>query len=121
MPQPHTIWNEVRQLEPGHLMKLNLKSLEVEKQNYWKLPTGINDLISEEDVIRRLKSDLKRSIISRTESDVPIACFLSGGVDSGLIVSMLAKYSSKPVKTFTVGFDFDNYNELADAEELAKI
>lgn len=120
MPQPFTIWDEVTQLEPAHFIEVNFEGEIINKKEYWSLVTAELIEANEVEIIKKLELKLKEAILSRTVSDVPLACFLSGGVDSGLIVSILAKNSNKQIKTFTVGFDYDDFNELDDARIIAE-
>ena len=118
-PQPHTIWNEVKQLEPAHCLTLDFESKIISKTKYWSMPLVKNHLANENEILEEVENKLKDAILSRAESDVPTGCFLSGGVDSGLIVSMLAQKSSQRIKTYTVGFDYDGFNELKDAHLIS--
>lgn len=120
MPQPQTIWNEVMQVEPSTVVAFDIKSGTKEIQRYWdfKPIEPVKD-VSEEEIINETEKILLKSMKSRTISDVPFACFLSGGIDSGLIVSMLSTHSDKRLKTFTVGYDNVKQNEGPLAKKLA--
>jgi len=119
-PQPATIWNEVSQLEPAHYIQIQTETPGFKKRKYWQLDTTINQSFSEGEILTKVEDKLSESILKRTASDVPLGCFLSGGVDSGLIVSLLAQQNISPIKTFTVGFNYDDFNELDDARLIAK-
>ena len=119
MPQPFTIWNEVKQLEPAHYLIVNECGNVTINKKYWTLETVSDETITEDAFLEKLDQKLNQAIQYRTVSDVPLACFLSGGVDSGLIVSMLAKQTTEPIKTFTVGFDYEDFNEFEDAKLIA--
>ncbi len=119
VPQPHSIWKEVKQVEPGQYCEIKFGDATLLQRPYWKLEeTPLN--INEELALEKITNALQGAICKRTISDVPVGCFLSGGVDSGLIVSMLAATTTEQIKTFTVGFDFEDYNELKDAQIIAK-
>lgn len=121
MPQPNTIWNEVKQLEPAHYMVTDLEGNIEFIKHYWNLKEAVNTAKSEEITLLEIEEKLTTAILQRTLSDVPVACFLSGGVDSGLIVSMLASNSKDKIKTFTLGFNFEHeYNELNQAKLIAQ-
>ena len=119
-PQPKTIWQEVKQLEPAHFIDFKSDTGELDIHPYWILTTQTQKTDPEQDILDQVEHQLNESILKRSQSDVPLGCFLSGGVDSGLVVSMLAQQSSTPVKTFTVGFDSDGFNELKDARLIAE-
>jgi asparagine synthase (glutamine-hydrolysing) len=119
MPQPHTIWKEVKQLEPGTYLSINLSSPAIAFRKYARLSFEKKDYTLSE-ALEMTETMLTRAILKRTIADVPVACFLSGGIDSGLIVSMLAQHSTQPVNTFTVGFSNSDSDETALAEQLAR-
>jgi len=103
IPAPMTIYNEVKKLEPGRI--LEYKNSEVVIRRYWNLNfTPELEQKSEEELIYDFEKILMESLQLRLRSDVPVGAFLSGGLDSGLIVALLSKASSKKVDTFTIGF-----------------
>ena len=118
VPQPNSIWNEVKQVEAGFYMTYNFSTNEIEHKKYHSFQFADEKLTfnNEESLLDELESKLTKAITKRTLADVPIGCFLSGGVDSGLIVALLAENSSKPVKTYTVGFENKDYNEISEAK-----
>jgi len=119
VPQPHSIWKEVKQVAPAHFMEIDSTGKISANVCYWTIPHGVVEM-PESEALERIDAALTMAILRRTVSDVPVGCFLSGGVDSGLIVSMLASQWKEPIKTFSVGFDFEDFNELADASIIAK-
>ena len=119
MPQPKTIWKQIQQVEPGHYYEVDTKNLYVVKRNYHQFDFT-HDKMDWEEALERVEVALKNSIMKRMVADVPVACFLSGGIDSGLIVSLLAKNSTERVNTFSVGFREEEFNELPYAKELAE-
>lgn len=120
-PQPHTIWKNVQQLDPAHWMCLDLSNNSIEKHNYWKIDYGYKNRLSLSETIDEVEKHLINAITKRTISDVPLGCFLSGGVDSGLVVSMLASNSKERIKTFSVGLNtaHGELNELPEARIVA--
>lgn len=122
-PQPHTIWQNVQQVEPAHYLTIDLRKERLEEKEYWSIQQSYfgqpfkGDMQEALDETERL---LTAAILKRTMADVPLGCFLSGGVDSGLIVSMLASNTSEQVNTYTIGFDYDEFNELDDARLVAE-
>ena len=119
IPQPHTIWRQIRQVPPAHWISISLEGNIQPPRSYWSLPTLIHRLSSDE-ALEQTESVLRQSILKRTFSDVPLGCFLSGGIDSGLVVALLAEQSSQPIKTFTVGLQDSPMDESADALFVAK-
>lgn len=119
IPQPATIWKEIKQLKPAHYLVVNEKGKVEEEVQYWKLAQSEIE-ISEEEALYKVEKSLNEAIEKRTVSDVPVGCFLSGGVDSGLITSLMSQQFKSPIKTFSIGFDFSEHNELEDAKIIAK-
>lgn len=118
MPQPRTIWEEVRQLSPGTYSCIDMNTGFSETKSYHEFDFSAKKYTWDE-ALYCVEESLLSAVLRRTESSIPIACFLSGGIDSGLIVSLLAKNSSAKVNTFSVGFREEEFNELKDAKRLA--
>lgn len=114
-----TFFKRIKKLKPGHFMVYNLKSRELTMKKYWDIVFN-PDKLGEKDFIEELKIALDKSVKSQLMSDVPYGAYLSGGVDSGTIVSLMSKYSPQKVKTFSVGFKEANDNETSVARELAE-
>ena len=118
VPAPMTAFRAIRKLEPGHWLKW--KNGQVETQRYW-LPDFSKKLkISEADAIDETTRIVRESTKLRLISEVPLGAFLSGGVDSSIIVALMAQESSSPVKTFSIGFDEEDYSELKYARRVAE-
>jgi asparagine synthase (glutamine-hydrolysing) len=121
VPSPYSIYREIRKLPPAHWLRLDHRGLHIER--YWDF-RGITPELSwegrrEDDLLDELDSILSRSVRSRMISDVPLGAFLSGGIDSSLIVAMMAKHSSRPVETFTIGFDEKVFDESKHARAVS--
>lgn len=120
-PQPKTIWKEVCQIDPATFWEIDLCSNKViQKTKYWALQPTNDWAHSIEETIEMVENQLIKAITKRTVSDVPIGCFLSGGVDSGLVVSLLAQHSAERVKTFSIGLSYQKFNELPEAKLVAE-
>lgn len=118
VPAPMTAFKSIRKLEPGHWLKW--KDGLIETQRYW-LPNFSNKIeISEEDAIVETTRLLRESTRLRMISEVPLGAFLSGGVDSSTIVALMAQESDKPVKTFSIGFEEQDFSELKYAKRVAE-
>ncbi|MDO8748388.1 MAG: asparagine synthase (glutamine-hydrolyzing) [Candidatus Omnitrophota bacterium] len=118
IPAPLTIYNNVFKLLPAHVLILRNNKINIE--NYWQLDYSKKIKLSEQDAIDETLRLLEESVKIRLHSDVPLGAFLSGGIDSSTIVALMSKLSSKKVKTFSIGFEEDDYNELKYAKNIAK-
>jgi asparagine synthase (glutamine-hydrolysing) len=114
------IFKAARKLPPAHAMIYSLKSGESSIWKYWEPSVLSEQAHSEGELLEELESLLQDSVRLRMISDVPLGAFLSGGVDSSLIVAMMSKVSNEPVKTFSIGFDESKYNELPYARIIAR-
>lgn len=118
VPAPQTAFKAIRKLEPGHWLKW--KDGQVETKRYW-LPDFSNKIkISEEEAIEETTRILRESTRLRMISEVPLGAFLSGGVDSSTVVALMAQESSTPVKTFSIGFEEQDFSELKYARRVAE-
>ncbi|PJA86617.1 MAG: asparagine synthase (glutamine-hydrolyzing) [Candidatus Moranbacteria bacterium CG_4_9_14_3_um_filter_42_9] len=119
VPAPLTGFVGIKKLEPAHYLYIDLKTKEVEKERYWKLDYSKKLDLSEAEWKKRIIDKLEESVKLRMISDVPLGAFLSGGIDSSAIVGLMSKLSNKPVKTFSIGFQEEKYNELKYARIIA--
>ncbi len=118
VPAPMTAFKEIRKLEPGHWLKW--KNGEIKMQRYWLPDFAKKIKISEEDAIEETTRILRESTKMRMISEVPLGAFLSGGVDSSIVVALMAQESSQPVKTFSIGFEEQDFSELKYAKRVAE-
>ncbi len=112
---PQTIYKHVKKLEPGHWMRI--ANGRVETRQYWDVTEFDTDTRPDAEVLRDLEALLADAVTCRLESEVPLGAFLSGGIDSGLVVSWMADAQGAGVVTTSVGFEEKVYNEL-DAAKL---
>ena len=124
---PNSIYKYIFKLIPGHYLKISNSFSEINKKCYWnikKIIEEIKKIISKTDNFsenkNNLKSLLEKTVIKQTISDVQIGSFLSGGIDSSIITSILQTNSSKKIKTFTVGFNDKNFDESKQAKDVSK-
>jgi asparagine synthase (glutamine-hydrolysing) len=103
IPCPRTIYSHIRQLEPGTTCTIGLDG-SFQTQRYWSVPVADEEPRSEQQWIADAERSLRQAVESHLVSDVPVGAFLSGGVDSGVMVALMADILGKPVETFTVGF-----------------
>jgi asparagine synthase (glutamine-hydrolysing) len=117
-PRDGSIFQSVRKLPPGHLLTWKDGAIAIEQ--YWQLPATETYAGSEVDAVRDLRHVLTDAVRSHLVSDVPLGAFLSGGIDSSLVVGLMAEQSSAPVNTFSIGFDEPAYDELEPARRVAE-
>jgi len=118
IPVPLTIYRDVRKLEPGHLLIWD--SGRVENRQYWDLDVAHPDYnTDEEEWVKRFDQAIEDAVNSHMVSDVPVGAFLSGGIDSSLVVALMSRHVTDPVQTFTMGFG-GAHNSLIDERPLAK-
>ena len=116
---PRTPLAGVSKLPPGHRLIVGDGRVRVEE--YWRYPIPAPQIgLSADEHAEGLLAELEEAVRLRLMSDVPLGAMLSGGLDSSLIVALMARHTSGPVKTFSVGFVEDDLNELADAREVAQ-
>lgn len=118
VPAPHTAFKAIRKLEPGHWLKW--KDGQIETKRYWLPDFSHKIKISEEEAIEETTRILRESTRLRMISEVPLGAFLSGGVDSSAVVALMAQESSTPVKTFSIGFEEEDFSELKYARRVAE-
>lgn len=122
VPTPYSIFKDIYKLEPATILTIN-KQQKIVKSKYWdlgKIITNRQYINSETTAIDNLHDLLKDSIKMRMISDVPLGAFLSGGIDSSLVVALMQSMSSNKIKTFTIGFNEKSYNEAVFANSVAK-
>lgn len=117
IPEPATAFEGIRKLPPGHWLEVSEAGLRLE--SYWSLDFQTKTTVTEADAIERLDELLDEAVRIRLMSEVPLGAFLSGGIDSSLVVAYMAKHLPK-VKTFTVGFTDEEFNELHHARRVAE-
>jgi len=119
VPDPITSFLPIQKLPPGHLLEFSAG--EVQVRQYWDLPEyNTHQPRSEEECLEELEWRLAEAVRIRLIADVPLGALLSGGTDSSTVVALMARASSKPVKTFSIGFSHDDFNEAQYARMVAK-
>ncbi len=129
VPQPLSIYKGIKKLSPGELLELSSKTFFNEKiKKYWDFSSvAIHGYtrqsefnMSDKEVIEDFEKLLFKSVKMQQLSDVPLGAFLSGGIDSSLIVSAMQYQSTNKIKTFTIGFNQEGYDEAKHAKLVAK-
>lgn len=118
IPDPKTIFMDMHKLPPGHCMLIKDGQRVIEQ--YWDVSFAEKTDLNEAQATSHLREMLAQATHSRMLADVDLGAFLSGGVDSGGVVAMMAEASYKPVKTCTIGFDDERFNETEFAKIVAR-
>ena len=119
IPDPATAFHSIHKLPPGHLLEFEDGEIRVRK--YWDLPEyGTHPPRSEEECLEEMEYRLAEAVRIRLIADVPLGALLSGGVDSSTVVALMARASSGPVKTFSIGFKHTEFNEAPYARLVAE-
>ena len=117
VPMPRSIFRNVQKLPPGHSLRFFDGRLELRR--YHRLELEPKHQIDEREAEEQLASLLDEAVKTRLVSDVPFGAFLSGGLDSSVVVALMARHQQVPVQTFSLGFRESHYNELSDARRVA--
>ncbi|MEP7340675.1 MAG: asparagine synthase (glutamine-hydrolyzing) [Acidobacteriota bacterium] len=122
VPAPHTAFKNIFKLPPAHYLTVDLSSasMQVATRRYWSLDYLPKLEISEAEACEVLREKMAEAVRLRMISDVPLGAFLSGGIDSSIVVGLMAQQSARPVKTFSIGFKEAAYNELDHARRIAE-
>jgi len=129
IPAPYTIYKNTWKLRPGHILRISLGDLnegrELQPFCYWDArvvaKSGQNSSFqgATTEAIEQLDTLLRDSVRKRMLSDVPLGAFLSGGIDSSMVVALMQAQSDRPVKTFSIGSEIQGYNEATHAKKVA--
>lgn len=126
IPAPHSIYQGTFKLPAGSLLRVSLDKREPLIEAYWSLTdvavAGNRSpfLGSPENMVDSLEDLLKSAVRQQMMADVPLGAFLSGGIDSSTVVALMQAQSVRPVKTFTIGFNEQGYNEAVQAKAVAR-
>ncbi len=125
IPAPYTIYKNTFKLQPGCLLTVSNSDRNEKIENYWSVDSIAQSAKSNpfkgsgEDAVEELEILLLKAVNQQMASDVPLGAFLSGGIDSSLIVALMQSQSKAPVKTFSIGFNESDYNEINHARTIA--
>jgi asparagine synthase (glutamine-hydrolysing) len=122
IPAPHTIFHHTYKLLPGHILTLDLRTKGQELTKYWDVFDAYNKPkleISDEEAIGHTDKLLKSAYEYRMVADVPVGIFLSGGYDSSSVAALLQTGRTERLKTFTIGFNENEFNEAPEAKKIA--
>tara|TARA_B100001093_G_scaffold14345_1_gene13271 strand:+ start:9576 stop:11519 length:1944 start_codon:yes stop_codon:yes gene_type:complete len=125
VPNPYSIYENIFSLEPGQFLQVSLSNRITKTVNYWDASEIIKKGSTQEykgtpkESVKDLKNLLRHTIKSQMISDVPLGAFLSGGIDSSTVVSIMQEQSDIPAKTFTIGFNEKGFDEAKYAKSIA--
>jgi asparagine synthase (glutamine-hydrolysing) len=119
IPAPWTIYRRIRKLPPAHYALIDRDGISLAR--YWDVDYTRKIRISEQDALDGLEEKLTEAVRLRMIADVPLGALLSGGVDSSVVVALMAKLSGEPIRTFSIGFREEAFNELPFARQAAEI
>src|SRR5690554_776591 len=121
IPDPFSIFNEIKKLRAGHFFTFDLKTSEFNEKMYWDIDYKGENIFkgSFEDAVNILDHTLKDAVKLRLFADVPVGIFLSGGVDSSLVAALATKSTNSKIKTFSVKFNEKGFDESIYAQQVA--
>jgi asparagine synthase (glutamine-hydrolysing) len=121
IPDPSTAFAGIWKLPPANVLEVAEGEERIQMRQYWDLPTyGTDQLHSEDQCLQEMEQRLTEAVRMRLVSDVPLGALLSGGTDSSTIVGLMARCSSRPVQTFSVGFSDHDFDEARYARVVAE-
>ncbi len=120
VPSPKTLFKGIMKLPPAHLLVGKKGGFKIER--FWDWVPHVREKWSEEELVEEYQTLLEDTVRLQLRSDVPLGLFLSSGVDSGVLLAIMSKYSNGPVQTFTIGFEGgEKTNEVEDAKKMARM
>lgn len=125
IPGPYSVYQGISKLTPGSILTVSLAQREPRVEAYWSAASVAEDGVrspfagTAEKAIDELEALLKDAVRQQMMADVPLGAFLSGGVDSSTVVALMQAQSARPVKTFSIGFHEEGYNEAEHAKAVA--
>ena len=117
VPDPLCIFRGIRKLPPGHHLTFDEKGVFIKQ--YWDFTYEEAEAKSEQEYLEQLRALLDEAVRIRLIADVPLGAFLSGGIDSSTVVGLMSRAATRPVKTFSIGFHEESFNELGYARKVA--
>lgn len=123
VPAPLTGFQGIYKLPPAHWLTVELRDegFHTRSERYWQLAYTPKLKLTEAEAIEALREKLTEAVRLRMISDVPLGAFLSGGIDSSVVVGLMAQLSERPVKTFSIGFPEASFDETVHARRIAQL
>ena len=120
VPAPHTIYANIYKLQPGHFLTIKAGEDAPRISKYWDWQISDSKPRFEGDWTARAHDVLSESVRITLDADVPVGCFLSGGIDSSLVAALMQSHRAQPIKTFVIGFEQPEFNEAPYARAVAQ-
>lgn len=126
VPAPYSIYKNIKKLLPGHIAEISPGAAEVVTRPYFDVAKLVGDAVAgqftlaDDELVSELQKTLLHAVKRQMLSDVPLGAFLSGGIDSSTIVALMQAQADQPVKTFTIGFSEDGFDEAPFAKAVAR-
>ena len=121
VPEPRSIYGQVKKLPPGHTLTLQRGKPMPATREYWDVPFVVDTRIREADAMAELVARTREAVDIRLVAEVPLGAFLSGGVDSSVVVALMAGLQTDAVNTCSIGFDIGQFDETAYANRIAQL
>ena len=119
VPDPDSIFEGVKKLPPGHLLEWNAAN-GAKLHKYWTPPSAEGPIANEQELVDAIRAKLDAAVESHLESEVPLGAFLSGGLDSSTVVALMGRHAAGRVRTFSIGFAEEEFDESAAARSVAE-
>jgi len=119
IPGERSIFRRVSKLPAGHVLQVGPDDLHAAPRRYWRYEPAVDESLSESAWRALIEEKIHDSVAAHTVADVPVGAFLSGGLDSSIVVSLLAQGAAEPPQTFSIGFREAAFNELSYARQVA--
>ncbi|MGB0166517.1 MAG: asparagine synthase (glutamine-hydrolyzing), partial [Luteibaculum sp.] len=123
LPTPYCIFKNTLKVKPGSFLEINLRRKTIDERKYWDVIDAYNQPkldLSYAEAVDEMEKVLRKSFMYRMVSDVPVGVFLSGGYDSAAVAGIIQSQMSSPLKTFTIGFKEEAFDEARDARKIAE-
>ncbi|MBA2611548.1 MAG: asparagine synthase (glutamine-hydrolyzing) [Bacteroidetes bacterium] len=120
IPAPLTVFKSIKKLKAAHYITIDFNGQISEQKEYWDIDFGKKQVKTQKEWMDATEAVIKDSVKAHLVSDVPFGAFLSGGIDSSLVVTYMSEVLNKKVETFSIGFEEEEYNELKYSELVAK-
>lgn len=121
VPEPQSAFQAIQKVPPGHILEwYPVGCHDVNLTRFWQPRYEPKKELSEGEACEKLRAVVRRAVKCRLVSEVPLGAFLSGGIDSSVIVGLMAEMSSTPVKTFTIGFSEEKFSEISHARRISE-
>ncbi len=118
VPDPLTLFDGIRKLPPGHLLRYDIASKSLEVKRYWRFEVGTaKDSVA---TVEEMEGQLRQTICDHLQSDVPVGVLLSGGVDSSAVTALASQEYNQPLHTFSIAFDIPGYSEFEYSQAVAE-